>query len=316
MANDKLRATAHTGRTRSDGTAYSVKHNDRNYDLRKSTNVNPELVDKNLYVIINVDGTIDKQHSITFDEHEHNVYQSLFSQSLDAQNQRHIDKRNFNRVRTIDDYRSAPRSCPEEVIMQIGTKDDRDKITRGTLARALNGWLSDMQQKYGSNVHLLDVAIHVDEPGGIHAHVRWVYSKHGKDGLEVSESGALSELGIERPNLDVPSGKYNNSKMTFTQDFRNMWIARIQEAGIDIDTVPEEPGKATLTKEEYIANKAIKEAMSLDEECQTLTAARNQLIQETEKLASEREQLQQEVEALQAEKAVYSALQSASNRLV
>lgn len=302
--SNKMRATMHTGRTRKDGAAYSVKHNDRNYDLSKSDNVDPELVHKNRYLIVDETGKATTPDGITFDQHEHNMYQKLFGESLEIQNQRYREKSNDKYIKTLDEYRSSPRTCPEEIIMAIGTKDD--KIPGKVLTRALNVWLSEMQTRYGSNVHLLDIAVHVDEPGGIHAHVRWVYSKAGKDGRTVSQRGALSELGIERPDMTKPESKYNNAKMAFTEQARALWLDSIERSGgPDIIAAAKIPGKKSMTKEEYIAEKVRSEIIDLHTE-------REQLRQETEKMAVEREQLQQEVETLQAEK---SRLQRITERL-
>ena len=304
MANNKMRATMHTGRTRKDGAVYSVKHNDRNYDLSKSDNVNPDLVHKNLYLIVDEKGIATTPDGVTFDQHEHQMYQTLFGDSLDAQNRRYKAQSKDKFVKTIDEYRSSPRTCPEEIIMQIGTKDD--EIPRKALTRAMNFWLSEMQTRYGSNIHLLDIAVHVDEPGGIHAHVRWVYSKSGKDGRTVSQRGALSELGIERPDMTKPDSQYNNAKVTFTEQARSLWLDSIERSGgPDIIAVAKTPGKKSMTKEEYVADQIRSEIMELHTE-------REQLQQETENLVVEREQLQQEVAALREEK---SRLQRITERL-
>lgn len=275
-----IRATMHTGRTRRDGVVYSAKHNDRNYDLKKSDNVDPERVHKNRYLIVDENGCASAPDGVTFDQHEHDMYQRLFGVSLEAQNDRYRKKGNHDRVKTIDDYRSSPRTSPEEIIMMIGTKDDA--IPRSVLTRAMNIWLSEMQTRYGSNVHLLDIAVHADEPGGIHAHVRLCYSKTGKDGLEVSQRGALAELGIERPDPTKPESQYNNAKMAFTEQARALWLESIERSGgPDIIDVAKTPGKKTMTKEEYVAEKIRTEIVELH---------------------TEKQQLQQEVEILKREK--------------
>lgn len=300
----QMRATMHTGRTRRDGAVYSVKHNDRNYDLKKSDNVDPELVHKNRYLIVDENGCASAPDGVTFDQHEHDMYQRLFGASLEAQNERYRKKGNHNRVKTIDDYRSSPRTCPEEVIMQIGTKDD--EIPKSVLTRAMNVWLSEMQTRYGSHVHLLDIAVHVDEPGGIHAHVRWCYSKTGKDGLEVSQRGALAELGIERPDPTKPENQHNNAKMVFTEQARALWLESIERSGgPDIMHVAKTPGKKTMTKEEYVAEKIRSEIVKLH-------TVKEQLQQETVTLAVEREQLHTEVCILREEK---TRLQRITDRL-
>ena len=275
----KVRATMHNGRTRATGEVYSVKHNDRNYDTTATDNINPAPERKNRYFTVGVDGHIDNHPAITFEKHEQQIYFALFSASLAKQTARHIKAGHAERVRTVDDYRTAARTCPEETILQLGTREQHTNPQ--LLLKAVNRWCQQMQRAYGTNWRLLDGALHFDEATP-HCHIRAVWTAEGSDGLEVSQNKALKELGIQRPDTNKPQDRHNNPKQTFTQVSRQIWISSAREYGIEIEEIPETPGKLTLTKEEYIKEK---------------------LRQETEKLASERAALQEQVQELQRETA-------------
>lgn len=277
-----MRATMHNGLVRKDGKAYSAKHNDRNCPRGENIIDNPKQ--RNRYFIVDENGTVTNKPQTTFDEHEQQMYEKLFSVSLTAQNDRYIKKRNYDRVKTMEEYRKNPRSCPEEILLYIGKKGQ--EVDPKALMRACNKWLLAMQ-KY-ANIQILDGAIHFDEEGQPHCHIRWVWLAHGKDGLEVSQTKALEEMGIERPDMSKPQTKYNNAKMTFTERARQIWVDVIQQEGYSVETVPEQPGKRTMTKEEYIANKYREEMLKA--------------YRETEKLNREKKQLQTEVALLQQEK--------------
>ena len=151
-----------------------------------------------------------------------------------------------------------------------------------------------MQATYGTNWRLLDGALHFDESTP-HCHIRAVWTAEGKDGLQVSENQALRALGIQRPDLEQPEGRHNCPKQTFTQQAREIWIAAAREFGIEIEDIPEMPGKATRTKEEFIAQKIRKEIVELGEQ-------RDQLRAEASQADSERATLQSEVADLQRTK--------------
>ena len=151
-----------------------------------------------------------------------------------------------------------------------------------------------MQATYGTNWRLLDGALHFDESTP-HCHIRAVWTAEGKDGLQVSENQALRALGIQRPNLEQPEGRHNCPKQTFTQQAREIWIAAAREYGIEIEDIPQMPGKATRTKEEYIAQKIRKEIVELTEQ-------RDQVRTEVSQADSERTVIQDEITALKKTK--------------
>ncbi len=287
----KVRATMHNGRGRN-AKGFKVKHNDRNFDTTRAEHITPEPERKNRYFIVEADGTVNNRPTISFETHEKRMYAHLFSESLSKQTERHIKGGHSERVRTMDEYRSAIRTCPEETILQLGTREEH--ADPQAFIKAVNRWCQQMQTAYGTHWRLLDGALHFDESTP-HCHIRAVWTAEGKDGLQVSENRALKALGIQRPDPEQPEGKHNCPKQTFTQQSRELWIAAAREFGIEIEDIPEMPGKATRTKEEYIAQKVRKEIMELTEQ-------RDQIRAEAAQADSERATLREEVADLRRTK--------------
>ncbi len=290
MAN-KVRATMHNGRGRN-SVGFKVRHNDRDFDTTRAEHINPEPERKNRYFIVDADGTVNNRPEISFETHEKRMYASLFSDSLSKQTERHIKGGHSERVRTMDEYRSAIRTCPEETLLQLGTREKH--ADSQAFIKAVNRWCQQMQAAYGAHWRLLDGALHFDESTP-HCHIRAVWTAEGKDGLQVSENKALKALGIQRPNPEQPEGKHNCPKQTFTRQSRELWIAAAREFGIEIEEIPEMPGKVTRTKEEFIAQKIRAEIVELTEQ-------RNQVRAEVSQTDSERAALREEVAGLQKTK--------------
>lgn len=300
MAN-KVRATMHNGRGRN-SKGFKVRHNDRDFDTTRAEHINQEPERKNRYFIVKADGTVNNRPTISFETHEKRMYAALFSTYLSKQTERHIKGGHKERVRTMDQYRTATRTCPEETLLQLGTREEH--ADPQAFIKAVNRWCQLMQATYGTNWRLLDGALHFDESTP-HCHIRAVWTAEGKDGLQVSENQALRALGIQRPNLEQPEGRHNCPKQTFTQQSREIWIAAAREFGIEIEDVPVMPGKATRTKEEYIAQKVRTEIVEL-------TKQRDQLSAEVSQADSERATLRDEVADLQQTKGL---LETAIERL-
>ena len=82
----KVRATRHNGRKGKDGV-FKAGHNDRTFKVENA---------------------------------EH------FGDSIDAQNDRHIKSRHKERIRSVGDILKNPKTCPEETVYQLGTKDGHE----------------------------------------------------------------------------------------------------------------------------------------------------------------------------------------------
>lgn len=246
-----MRATIHNGRTSHLG-AFTPKHNDRNFDINHAEHIDPERVKLNRYW--NWTGNPET----TFDAAEIAFYEKHIRRHLDAQNARYKAQRHAERVRSMDEYRKSPQTCPEEVILQIGKMGDT--IPADMMARIIQEQINWEQQQF-PGVKVLDVALHMDEQGAPHIHERraWVYTD--KDGnLAISQNKALEQMGIELPNPDRPRGRFNNRKQTFSRMCREHLLQICREHGLEIEEIPQEKSRSGRTLEDYQAGEAEKRA--------------------------------------------------------
>ena len=311
MPEKKVRTVVHNGRRRSTGEAYSPKHNSRSGGIGNHVLANPEH--KNIYITLDFDGNPTLHEQVDFEKHECEFYE-VFRPSLEAQNERYRKKGNKDRILTMDEYREA--RPPEETILQVGNKDMAvlPEVTRIAVAK----WIDQMRAKYGSRYKIVDVAIHYDEPGtggGIcadgsqsknlsgHAHVRAVWCAEGKDGWVVSESKALAQLGVTYDDSRARS-RYNNPKITFTQESRELFNQLVEEQNINVEKVPARPGKKTMTKEQHITEQLRVEKKELEVNVTALSNECADIRIATALEAQRMDELTKEVEVLAEKKSL------------
>ncbi|MBQ9199608.1 MAG: plasmid recombination protein [Lachnospiraceae bacterium] len=243
----KMRVTTHNGRAGKDG-AYSVKHNDRKFDTENSEHIDSSLTSQNHEWKFDTE-TIGESSS--FEEHEQKFYEYYFSSALEQRNDRARQSRHMERVQTMEQYRKNKRACPEETILQIGCAGNT--VDASVLKAVCEEYMQWHMETY-PNVKLLDAALHVDEPNAApHLHLRRVWTVADSEGnLSVSQSKALEQLGIERPNPQKKRDRYNNPKVVFTQQCRDKFIEICERYGIAVEHTPLEPSKSGLSHDEYI----------------------------------------------------------------
>lgn len=266
-----MRVTTHNGRSGKDGT-YCPKHNDRNFNPENVDHINPEKSSNNFYW-----HCYKRKHpQMTFEDAEKEFYSEHFTDSLNAQNERHRTGRHNDRVKTMDEYRKSKRYCPEETIFQIGNVDETVdyKLLREVLDKQIV-W----EQKQFKNVKILNIALHTDEEGAPHVHVRKVWIAKGEDGYTVSQTKALKEMGIERPDLSKDESRYNNRKMTYTQRCREHFIELCEQKGLIIEKTPETTSKKSLDLDTFKANKEKEKAEKAKEEAEQAEIAKNQALE-------------------------------------
>lgn len=246
-----MRATIHNGRTSHLG-AFTPKHNDRNFNINHAEHINPERVKLNRYW--NWTGNPET----TFEAAEAAFYEKHIRQHLDAQNARYTAQRHAERVKSMNEYRKSPQTCPEEVILMIGKAGDT--IPADMMARIIQEQIN-WEQKQFPEVKVLDVALHMDEQGAPHIHERraWVYTD--KDGnFAIGQNKALEQMGVELPNPNKPRGRFNNRKQTFSRMCREHLLQICREHGLEIEEIPQEKSKSGRTLEDYQAGEAEKRA--------------------------------------------------------
>lgn len=252
-----MRMTIHNGRAGKNGI-YSPKHNDRNFDISSAEHIDPERMPGNVYW--NWTGKKD----ISFEDCEKVFYEEHCRAHLDAVNQRHREQRHPERVRDMDAYRTARQTCPEETLLMIGNKDEH--LPPRTL-RAICEDLRNWEENTVPGLRVLDMALHVDEEGAPHIHMRkaWIY--RDENGTEsIAQSKTLQAAGIPLPHPDKPAGRHNNRKQSFSAMERQALYEICRGYGIEslLEMQPRERSRSGRELEDYKAGKAEERAQAAE----------------------------------------------------
>lgn len=252
MSKEKMRASRHNGRSGKHGV-YDVKHNDRNFDVANSEHIDAERTKLNVYwdcyqgYCLNGDTS---ERKMTFTEIEKAYYFEHYGDHVDAQNERNEKAGHAERNRTTDDVLKNNKTCPEESILQLGNIDC--SVTPDVLAIVVAEFFEEFEKRYGSHVHILDWALHLDEATP-HVHVRQVYDALNKYGeLCPQQEKALEELGFELPDPTKKRSRFNNRKMCFDAECRKLFLDIGQKNGVELEYEPEYGGASYLEKQDYI----------------------------------------------------------------
>lgn len=251
-----MRMTVHNGRAGKNGV-YSPKHNDRQFDISSAEHIDPERIPGNVYW--NWTGK-----NISFEDAEKEFYELHCREHLDAVNRRHREQRHPERVRDMDAYRTARQTCPEETLLMIGNKNEY--LPPRTL-RAICEKLKDWEENTVSGLKVLDIALHVDEEGAPHIHMRkaWIY--RDENNVEsIAQSKTLQAAGIPLPHPDKPAGRHNNRKQVFSAMERQALYEICQEYGLEslLEMQPREKSKSGRELEDYKASEAEKRAQAAE----------------------------------------------------
>lgn len=252
-----MRMTIHNGRAGKDGS-YNPRHNDRQFDISHAEHIDPERVKSNIYW--NWTG----KKEVSFEDCEKVFYEEHCRAHLDAVNQRHREQRHPERVRDMDAYRTARQTCPEETLLMIGNKDEH--LPPKTL-RAICEELRDWEEKQIPGLKVLDMALHVDEEGAPHIHMRkaWIY--RDENGIEsIAQSKTLQAAGIPLPHPDKPAGRHNNRKQSFSAMERQALYEICRGYGIEslLEMQPREKSQSGREFEDYKASKAEERAKAAE----------------------------------------------------
>ena len=290
-----MKLTRHNGRTGRNGT-YNPKHNDRRFDVANSEHIDLERTKQNIYwdcytgfssVLANERGG---KNDFSFERIEKIYYYEHYDDHIQAQNERNEKTRHTERNRTVDDLLTNNKTCPEESIYQIGTIEE--SVSGELLAEIAAEFFAEMEERFGSHVHILDWALHLDEATP-HIHERHVFDCRNQYGeLCPQQEKALEELGIPLPNPDKKKGRNNNRKQIFDAECRKMLFRICEKHGLHLQTEPSYGGRGYLEKQDFIIEKQ-KDTISAQKETFTQNtkaiAEQEKKFEEAEKAVSEKE---------------------------
>ena len=193
--NEKVRVTVHNGRINSRGQVYSVNHNDRQFDTSSTGHINSSRSEKNRYKMC-------FEECSSFEECEKLAYEELFTDGLEERNKKYKNKgvKMRKQIKTMDEYRTSPQSCPEETLLYIGNKDN--SATEDELWNATMEFL-EWHEKTFPKIVTLNMAMHGDEQGAFHVHWRKVYCAEDKSGnYYAGQKACLQQMGVQ-PSSEV-----------------------------------------------------------------------------------------------------------------
>ena len=291
-----LKLTRHNGRAGTHGT-YNPKHNDRNFDLTNSEHIDPERAKGNIYwdCFHGFRSAIAPQDSddlaATFSDVERQFYENRYTTFIEGQNERNAKIRHTERNRSIPDLLSSRKTCPEETIYQLGTKDDH--ASGEVLLAVVTEFIEEFKARFGDHVHVLDWALHLDESTP-HIHERHVFDCENKYGeVAPQQEKALETLGFELPTPGKPLSRHNNRKITFDAACRKMLFEIAKRHELDLEEEAEYGNRKYLEKQDFI----------LAKQKEQLAAQQNKLDELTLKV-SDMETLLEDVSAAAYDKAV------------
>ena len=253
-----LKLTRHNGRAGKHGT-YNPKHNDRNFDLTNSEHIDPERAKSNIYwdcfhgfrsALVPQD---PDDLAATFSDVERQFYETHYTAFIENQNERNAKIRHTERNRSIPDLLSSRKTCPEETIYQLGTKDDH--ASGEVLLAVVTEFIEEFKARFGDHVHVLDWALHLDESTP-HIHERHVFDCENKYGeVAPRQEKALEALGFELPDPGKPLSRRNNRKITFDAACRTMLFEISKRHGLELEEEAEYGNRQYLEKQDYILAK-------------------------------------------------------------
>ena len=296
-----MKASMHSGRT---GNA---KHNDRSFLEGKTEQEQKELaphidLTKTANNRIGVRGQAEwySPGEVDIAAVERDFYARRYGVAQDAKNCRYEAQRHPERRRTTDDLYTGRQTRPEEIILQIGSKDE--KVSNRIFGACLQDYLKELDtwnREHGNHMHVLSIALHGDETSP-HAHIRRCWDYTGRDGPVLGQDKALQAAGVPLPDLEKPKGRYNNRKMTFDAMMRDRWLDICQAHGLDIDREPV-PGMRHKDKADYIRDaigREIEEAKAERDFCWEQASEANK---DMLRVHEERSEVMEALQAAQAE---------------
>lgn len=269
-----MKLTRHNGRSGKNGT-YNPRHNDRRFNVENSEHIDAGRARKNVYWdcyrgFTTIQSREDaRKPDYSFEEIEKRYYAEHYGEHVDAQNARNEKNRHTERNRTVEDLLKNNKTCPEESIYQIGTLGE--SVPPDVLLGVAHDFYMEFERMFGSRIHILDWALHLDE-GTPHIHERHVFDSENRYGeLCPQQEKALEELGIPLPDPGKPKGRNNNRKQAFDAVCRTLLFDITRKYGLHLDQEPSYGGREYLEKQDYILMKQKEQLTAQEQKLEELT---------------------------------------------
>ncbi len=225
----------------------SAKHNDRTNTIN-AKHIDANKISEDLFYVVNE--TFDDFDPIEpgkgkTTEEELKRYELLFLGAIEEQNKRNIAAGHKERNKSVEDYYFRGKTKPDETVLQCGKEGET--ISREEIMKVFKKYLFLVNTKF-PNMKVISFQFHFDETTP-HIHMRETFiDNNGR----CNQTQAIKDMGYERPDLSSKEGRYNNVKIPFTDDLRELWYVTLeQELGIHIDRVVKNPSQRHKTKLEH-----------------------------------------------------------------
>ena len=139
------------------------------------------------------------------------------------------------------------------------------------LAKKVTEFIEEFKAKYGTHVHVLDWALHLDESTP-HIHERHVFDCENKYGeVAPQQEKALEALGFNLPDTDKPLSRRNNRKIAFDAACRKMLFEIAKRHGLELEEEAEYGNRKYLEKQDFILAKQKEQLVAQQSKLDELT---------------------------------------------
>ena len=219
-----MKGTRHNGRSGKNGV-YNPLHNDRRFNPEHSEHIDNERVRQNIYWDCYQGYTTmedkGKENNFSFEQIELAFYEEHYGNYVMKQNERHVKARHPDRCKEVEDVWKNKKTCPEESIYQLGTIDEHASVE--TLILVFDEFKKEFDERFGSNVHIIDWSLHMDEATP-HIHSLLQQKTKVKVVNEIKEKARpsiMSRLAEKKKELaEREANKKNDLKKSWNRDDR------------------------------------------------------------------------------------------------
>ena len=309
----KMKATVRNGRATASGKVYNANHNTKTETRNQERHIDHSRTDQNINLQFTAEGRVRRCGSFDAKAFELSRYEELYGTGQEAKNARYIADGHPERCKSVADIYASRRTAPLETIIQLGSRDtdiapqERKEKLMAATAELIDG----LQKRWGDNLHLLDLAIHLDE-GVAHCHLRMTFSALDKFGQRVpNQSQAFEAMGIQRPDPTAKEGKYNCPLITFSEIIRTQFYDLCEKRGIVIDREVKNPSQKHLSVLEYKCKKMEEVVDILTTQKKELEAVATEQAQMIVVAKAEIEQVRTERDTLRDQNSITRTIQEA-----
>lgn len=312
----KMKATVRNGRATTNGIVYNANHNTRAETRAQERHIDHERTEQNINLQFTAEGKVRRCKSFDAKAFELSRYEQLYGPGQEAKNARYREDGHPERCKSVADIYASRRTAPLETILQIGSRDtdidpqERKEKLMGAAAELIDG----LQKRWGDNLHLLDLAIHLDEEV-CHCHLRMTFSALDKFGQRVpNQAQAFEAMGIQRPDPTAKEGKYNCPLITFSELIRQEFYDLCEKRGIVIDREVKNPSQKHLSVLEYKCKRMEEVVDILTTQKQELEAVATEQAQMIVLAKAEIEQVRTERDTLRDRNSITRSIQESLER--